>query len=67
MNNIKSPLSSKTFWVNVASLIGALSLIVDSHLLSDEHTRWALFAIAAINLIMRFFTGQPISRAGVKY
>lgn len=67
MNKIKSPFASKTLWVNVATMIGALSLVVDSHLLSDEHTRWALFAIAGTNLVMRFFTGQPISRAGVKY
>lgn len=52
---------SKTFWFNVLSGV-AVVLAEVSTLLPDLgiETKWLLFAVALINIILRIMTTQPV-------
>ena len=56
----KALLSSKTFWLNLIGLFGIL--ITTSGLVgSSEWVQYEAGLLGLANIVMRFFTGDPIS------
>ena len=59
----KPPTDSKTVWANVLIIIvAALTFLLDHELVRDnvDLVRYIGIAIAAINIVLRFVTSQPI-------
>ena len=55
---MKNFLSSKTLWVNVIALIALILQLVNGFVISAESQ---IALITVINLILRFFTGTPLT------
>lgn len=54
--------ASKTLWVNgLVVLAGLLEIVRDSGQLLPETAAWVGVGLAAVNLILRTFTTQPLS------
>lgn len=52
---------SKTFWVNLITLVSALLPPIRDFLSQvGLGTEWVVSALAALNLILRFLTNQPL-------
>jgi uncharacterized membrane protein len=60
MENGKTLLMSKTFWVNVIGLVGII--LTGLGVLGDtEWIQYEAVALGAINVALRMVTGQPIT------
>lgn len=49
---------SKTFWVNILALIGAI--IAGNFISSDEWAQLSAGLLVFVNIILRCFTSEPI-------
>jgi hypothetical protein len=49
--------TSKTLWVNVIALIGTLIISLRG---TELPTGWEVYALSAVNIILRFITKKPI-------
>ena len=60
--------ASRTMWVNLASALLAIGLLATEGLrggvlpVSPAVLPWALFGLAAVNILLRTVTSQPIGR-----
>ena len=62
LSEVKSPLLSKTLWVNV--LTGAVALLTwASGTVPPQYQVWITVGLAAANFLLRFITTQPILSA----
>lgn len=58
---------SRTFWINAASALLAIVLLADTSIrggvlpVSPNLLPWVLFALAALNILLRMVTSQPIA------
>lgn len=58
----KSIFVSKTFWVNVGSLIvGASELVEFTDLLTDKQLQIFTAVVALVNLALRLYTTRPVA------
>lgn len=57
MNTLKGLLKSKTFWVNFLSVI----MLVLGELNGKEITQYTVYAIAIVNIVLRFLTNKPLN------
>ncbi len=55
----KALLQSKTFWVNVLALVGMI-LTGTGAVASPDWLQYEAIALAAVNVVLRLITGQPI-------
>jgi hypothetical protein len=55
----KALLQSKTFWVNVLALVGMV-LTGTGVVTSPDWLQYEAIALAAVNVVLRLITGQPI-------
>lgn len=54
---------SKTFWVNLIAGVGSLvAMFTNSDIVTDnpEYAAYGATALAVINLVLRFFTKDPV-------
>lgn len=68
METTKPVWQSKVFWINLLTLlVGVLGAIAGSDLISDnpQLAAWLASAIAGINMVLRFFSNQPVTISGV--
>lgn len=62
MNNAKSFLQSKTFWVNFLALVTLiLNSLLTNPLFPKEQTSQVMGVLAIVNIILRFVTTGPVS------
>lgn len=63
---------SRTVWLNVLTIVGALAAIIGDALnlarslgitLPEDAVKWALLAVGVTNLALRYRTTQPIGTA----
>lgn len=57
MKTLKGLLKSKTFWVNLLSII----VLVLGELNGKEITQYTVYAIAISNIVLRFLTNKPLN------
>lgn len=56
---------SKTIWLNAIALVVAIiTAVTDVLQLSEDATQVVLAVTAALNVILRFFTTQPVAATG---
>jgi uncharacterized membrane protein YvlD (DUF360 family) len=56
----KSIFQSKTFWVNLISLIAVIGTAYGLEIDTETQAVVATTALAVVNIILRFFTKQPV-------
>lgn len=59
MNEAKPWYLSKTIWVNVLALVG--SIAVAQGFAPDQWAEISVTALAVVNVVLRFITGQEIT------
>lgn len=58
---------SRTLWVNIVSLLSALALLASTSApITPEQAAWLVFLHAALNIVLRFLTEEPIDVEGVR-
>jgi hypothetical protein len=60
MDNAKHFLQSKTFWLNTLTIIGGL-ILAYWDVVPTKYEPFLLATLGAINVVLRFLTGQPIT------
>ena len=64
MNQVKSPLASKTIWVNVLTIVTATLAFVGGQEVIAQYPQVVAGLVAAqglLNVILRFVTYKPLS------
>lgn len=60
----KSPLYSKTVWVNLLALIGSAAIFYSGTLTTEQWATITGAALPVINIVLRLVTNEPIDWSG---
>jgi hypothetical protein len=63
MEDPKPVWESKTLWVNVLTAVAMIiaAAVAQPDLIPAEAMRYVVFALAAVNIILRLVTSQPVT------